>query len=153
MKIVDLFTPQPLRRNSFWKICFQVYLFFEWERKSSHRKGGADREEERESQEGSTLSAQSPMRGWNSWTMRLWPELRSRVGRLTDWATQVPLEGTPFEEGLMEPHLPCNFCLDAFLLGMCWPTPPAAPNRYAAWYQHWAGLTDLMKAESGESRT
>ena len=37
------------------------------------------------------LSAQSPMRGLNSQTLRSWPELKPRVRCLTDWATQAPL--------------------------------------------------------------
>ena len=40
---------------------------------------------------GSELSAQSLPQGLNSWTMRLWPE--PKLGRLTNWATQVLQEG------------------------------------------------------------
>ena len=45
----------------------------------------------RESPAGSTLSAQSPIRGSTSPTMRSRPELKPRVRLLTDWATRVPL--------------------------------------------------------------
>ena len=41
-----------------------------------------EREREREFQAGSVLSGQSTRPGWISW-----PELKSRVGCLTDWAT------------------------------------------------------------------
>ena len=44
----------------------------------------------RESQAGSALSVQSPTQGSNSRTVRSRPELKSRVRRLTDRATQVP---------------------------------------------------------------
>ena len=73
---------------------FLVFLFkreTEIERQRQRMNGrGADREEERESQAGSALSAQSPMWGSNSRTMRSWPELKPRVRRLTNWATEVP---------------------------------------------------------------
>ena len=36
------------------------------------------------------IFSQSLMRGSNSWAMRSWPELKLRVGCLTNWATQVP---------------------------------------------------------------
>ena len=45
---------------------------------------------EREFQAGSALSALSLKRGSTPQTMRSWPELRWRVGRLTNRATQVP---------------------------------------------------------------
>ena len=57
---------------------FNVYLFRE-------------REEVRESQAGYALSAQSPMWGSIPQTVRSWPEPKSKVGCLTDWATQAPL--------------------------------------------------------------
>ena len=65
-----------------------VYLFIislfilrETERVS---RGGAEREGERQSQAGFTLSAWRPMWGSNSQNMRSWPELKPRVGHLTD---------------------------------------------------------------------
>ena len=51
-------------------------------------RGGAERERQRESQAGSTMSAWNPMWGSNSRTTRSWPEPKSRC--LTDWATQAP---------------------------------------------------------------
>ena len=52
--------------------------------------GKREREGERESWAGSILSVQSPMRGPIPWTVWSWPEPRSRVRRLTHWATQEP---------------------------------------------------------------
>ena len=72
-----------------------VYLFI-FERKRGgtcvrvSMQGRAEREREGESQAGSALSAQSQMWGLNSQTVRSWPEPKSSVGPLTDWATQVP---------------------------------------------------------------
>ena len=71
-----------------------VYLF--WERESMW--GGAEREGDRESQAGLTRDS-------ISWTMRSWPELKSRVGRLTDWATQAPLVFFYFKAQV--PYVPC----------------------------------------------
>ena len=53
-------------------------------------RGWAEREGERESQAGSPLLAQSPTWGLIPRTIRSWPELKSRVGHLTNWATQAP---------------------------------------------------------------
>ena len=70
----------------FWK----VYLFIlrvrlrVWE-------GEGQREREKESQAGSAVSLQSPTWGSNPQTMRAWPQLKSRVRCLPDWATQAPL--------------------------------------------------------------
>jgi len=47
------------------------------------------REGERESQAGSAFRAE-PDVGLNLMTVRSWPELKSRVGGLTNWATQAP---------------------------------------------------------------
>ena len=74
----------------------QIHLFIlrEWERERE-REGerqhewGRGRERERESQAGSTLPAQSLTWGSIPQTVRSWPEPKSRVRRLTDWATQV----------------------------------------------------------------
>ena len=52
--------------------------------------GGAERGRGRESQTGFTLLARSSKRGSNSRTVRSWPKRKSRVGCLTDWATQAP---------------------------------------------------------------
>ena len=51
---------------------------------------GTEREGERESQTGSSLLAQSPMWGSIPQAMRSWRESKSRVRRLTNWATKVP---------------------------------------------------------------
>ena len=66
-----------------------IYLF--WERESTQAREGL-RERKKESQAGSTLSAQSPTQGSISRSVRSWPELQSRVRSLTDWATQAPLK-------------------------------------------------------------
>ena len=68
---------------------FLMFIYFE--RKIECEWGEAERGRGRESQAGSVLSAQSPTWGSNSWTVRSWPEPKSRVGHLTDWATQAPL--------------------------------------------------------------
>ena len=49
----------------------------------------AERRGHRGSEVGSVLTADNPMWGLNSRTVRSWPEPKSRVRRLTDWATQV----------------------------------------------------------------
>ena len=54
-------------------------------------KQGRGREGERESQAGSALTAQSQTWGSISWMIRPWPEPKSRVGHITNWVTQVPL--------------------------------------------------------------
>ena len=69
-----------------------IYLFSErawageWQR---------EREGDRESQAGSALPAWGPMQGSNPQTVKLWPEPKARVGRLTDWATT---QGAPKEQ-------------------------------------------------------
>ena len=53
---------------------------------------------------------QSPTRDLSSHTVRLWPEPKSRVGCLTDWATQVPLKKVflsrrkRIADGNVDPH-------------------------------------------------
>ena len=54
-------------------------------------RGGVEREGEKESQVGSSPSAQSPTQGSIPWIMRSWPEPKSRVGCSTDWCTQALL--------------------------------------------------------------
>ena len=66
-----------------------LFVFFETKRVWAGR--GREGEGDRESQVGSMLPAQSPIRGSNAWTMRSWPEPKARVGRLTNWPTRVPL--------------------------------------------------------------
>ena len=79
--------------QSFFLIYLLIYFERERERERASMSGGAaEREGERESKAGSKLSAQSPTRGSIPRTsMRSWPEPKSRVGRLPDWATQAPL--------------------------------------------------------------
>ena len=74
--------------SSFTIKFFNAHLIFEREReRESERWGGAERKKGREkSQAGSMLSAQSSI----SQTMRSWPELKPRIGHLTNWAIQVP---------------------------------------------------------------
>ena len=64
--------------GNYWEIYFKCLFIFERERE---RKAG--REGDRESQAVSTLSAQSPTWGSISWTMRSWPEPKSRVRHFT----------------------------------------------------------------------
>ena len=69
-----------------------IYLFILRKReRERERVGGTGRERGRESQAGSTQSAQSPTWGSIPWTGRSWPEQKSRAECLTDRATQVPL--------------------------------------------------------------
>ena len=69
-----------------------IYLFWErectneWKRTTEWKGVGKG---QRESQVGSMLSALSPRQDLISGTRRSWPEQRSRVRCLTDWATQV----------------------------------------------------------------
>ena len=67
---------------------FLMFIYLFWGRKS---RGEAERGGERKSQGGLALSTQS--RTWNSisQTMRSYPDPKSRVEGLTNWATQVPL--------------------------------------------------------------
>ena len=69
---------------------FNVYLCVLRERKHTSEWGrGQKGEGERESQTGSTFSAEPDVR-LNLTTMRSCPEPKSRVGHLTDWVTQAP---------------------------------------------------------------
>ena len=101
----DHFIPQsfphphhPVSNSDFTKIYQDIFLFFlslfiYFEREGGSTWGkGRKRGREREFQEGPTLSVQNPVWGSNSWTARSWPEPKSRVGCLTDWATQGPLQ-------------------------------------------------------------
>ena len=72
-----------------WNLTFFFYVYLFWrERESpSEKKGGAEREGDTESEVGSRLWAISP-EGLEPTDCEImtWAE----VGRLTDWATQVP---------------------------------------------------------------
>ena len=76
----------------FKKFIYLVFVFV-LDRESVSReerpRGGRERQRERESQAGSTLSAE-PDVGLHPTTLGSWPELKSRYGRSTNWATQVP---------------------------------------------------------------
>ena len=81
----------------FWQLIFIIFPFYFFKvylftlRVTGRMQAGEEqRDRERESQAGSTLSAQSP-HGSITGTMRSWPALKSRVGCLSDWAIQVPL--------------------------------------------------------------
>ena len=93
----------------------KYFLFFERKRASMSR-GGAERDGDRGSKAGSVLTASSPVWGLNSWTMRSQVELRSRVRRLTNWATQVPQIHLDFihKQGHTHWYQCCNLC--GFLL-------------------------------------
>ena len=70
---------------------FEVYLFiFERDKDSMSREG--QREKERENPKQSLHGQHGAQRGARTHEItRSWPELKSRIGRLTDWATQMPL--------------------------------------------------------------
>ena len=71
---------------------FKCLFIFEKERETEASMIGAERETKTQNPKqapGSEPSAQSPLRGSNSQTMRSWPEL-NKVRRLTSWANQVP---------------------------------------------------------------
>ena len=66
-----------------------MYTYFEREREGEREKvvatgGGAEREGERESHAGSTLSAQSPLQGFMSRIRKKHEIMKSRVGPSTD---------------------------------------------------------------------
>ena len=75
-----------MHKHSLFKKKKFIYLFWE-----TVREGQRETEGERDSQAGSTLSVQSPTPGLISGTVRSRPEPKSRVGCLTDWATQTSL--------------------------------------------------------------
>ena len=82
-------TKAPTKRSdaSIFFFFFSLFIYFERERTC----GGEDqREGERESQAGCTLSAQSPMQGLNphSHEIMTWAEIESQ----TNWAIQAPPE-------------------------------------------------------------
>ena len=75
----------------FFKIFFNVYF---WDReRQSMNEGGAEREGDTESEAGSRLWAISPEPDAGLELMDREIVTWAEVGRLTDWATQAPLEG------------------------------------------------------------
>ena len=81
LKALDTFS-----QFSFFLFKMFVYSFS----RDRESRGGAERGGDRESQAGSSLSVQSPAGGLISQTMSSWAESTSRVGTLTDRATQEP---------------------------------------------------------------
>ena len=73
--------------------CLFIYFERERERKSVSKPAGErQRESERERIQSRLLAVSAgPHLGLDLTTVRSWPELKSRFGRLTDWATQAPL--------------------------------------------------------------
>ena len=67
-----------------------IYTLFIWEREHMWT-GEQQREKERKPQADSTLSTE-PDTELDFMTPRSWPELKSRVGCSTDWATRNPHE-------------------------------------------------------------
>ena len=104
-----------------------IYLFIHSFIHSFIQRGGkGQREEERESQAGFALPAQSTEQGSNSQTVGSWPEPESRVKCLTDWATQVPQGMYSLKQASLG-GLPVSFnslCkyADAGILGKSFPT-------------------------------
>ena len=88
---------EPIYRLYFLFYFIFKFIYFEKEREKAQVREG-QREVETESQADSAVSAQSPMWGLNSRTVRPLPELRSRVGRLTNCTTQAPLTGFVFDD-------------------------------------------------------
>ena len=84
-------------RRCFWAFllfqplfsCFLKFFFFKFIYLFGGAGGRAERKGEKESQAGSTVPAQSLTQGSIPQTVRSWPEPKSRVRHLTDWATQA----------------------------------------------------------------
>ena len=81
---------------------FNIYLFWERERETEREpveEGQRERERERIPSRFHAVNA-GLMQGSISRTMRSWPERRSRVGCLIDWASRVPQRSHlfPFED-------------------------------------------------------
>ena len=86
---------QPSMFPAVWSILLHYYYYyfsFERQKESMHVwvGGGAEEEGERESYAGSMSNAK-PQVALDLMT-RSWPEPKSRVGRLTYWVTQEPLQ-------------------------------------------------------------
>ena len=89
---------------------------------------------QRESQAGSLPSAQSPTWGSNARTVRSCPEPKFRVRRLTDGATQVPLESCQYLKDLysqsqvgLKLRAPLPFLLQTSLVSLSLPSSPPPP--------------------------
>ena len=78
----------PRKQGFLFAFFFYYYYLFVLREHASRRE--AKKESKRENPKaGSMLSAKSPTWGSNSWTVRSWPEWRSRVWCSSYWATQV----------------------------------------------------------------
>ena len=98
-------------------IFIPLFVLFYFERKSVRRHARTSRRRaETESQAGSTLPAQSPMWGSNAQIVRLWFELRSRVGCLTDGTTQVPPQSSLY--GIISVASQTSFNISIFALNL-----------------------------------
>ena len=93
-KNINMYSTGPVIKMKIYFILFLIFFLhlfiFERQRETAWA-GEGQREEETQNQKQapvSKLSAQSPMRGSNPWTVRSWPEPKSEA--LTDWATQAP---------------------------------------------------------------
>ena len=77
------------------RLYFFLKILFIWEREREHVNMWEEGQREREPQADSMLSRE-PDLGLDLGIQRPWPELKPRVGRSTDWATQEPLWQTLF---------------------------------------------------------
>ena len=104
---------------------------------------GGKGQRERETQNwiqaaGSELSAQSPMQGSNSWTVRSWPELKSDttdLGSCENIETSAntgpvfPYVSHPFREGMSFPGLGALICVHCLALGSDFSTSGIATSK------------------------
>ena len=73
---------------SFQKTCFNLFIYFE--REGGHKQGRR-REKQRQNPKQTACRQHRAQRGAQTHeTARSWPEPKGRVGRLTDYTTQVP---------------------------------------------------------------
>ena len=92
--------PQPICVWGFFnfpKIFIYLFILRERERERERARAckharGRERERQNPKQVPATLSVRSLMWGSIPWTVRLRPELKSKVGHPTEWATQVHLD-------------------------------------------------------------
>ena len=103
--------------SHFFYFLKHVYLF--WERKCEHKLGRGKRERrKRESQVGSSLSAQSPTQGLNPRTTRPWPVPKSRIWRLTNWDTQATQQSFLLKYYSFKSDFHINWLFLFFILGV-----------------------------------
>ena len=87
---LNLVFPKENIKNFFLRFFFSVYLFTLRER-AHEQERSRKRRRERIPSRLCTVSTE-PDVGLNHMTARSWPEPKSRVGHLPEWATQVPLQ-------------------------------------------------------------